>query len=160
MILSISDECPVGTVYTYLISGKLKKCFHLDIVKIVAKLLLFKLTSPSKDPPEFPTKTNNLIEALATPVLNQPSALVVLNSLIEGFKTYDIKTPFTLTWPFLWLGNALRNKQLASQYLAPGHVPNLTTYEGYATFLDQYREKQRVRLPYLLHAIKPIVFRW
>ena len=144
MFLSISDECPIGTVYTYSMSGKLKKCFHLDVVKIVAKHLLFKLTSPSEDPPELPTKTNNLMEAPATPVLNQPSALVVVNSLIEGLKTYDIKTPFTLTWPFLWLGNALRNKKLASQYLAPGHVLNLTTYDRYATFLDKYREKQRV----------------
>ena len=134
-------------------SGKLKKCFHLDIVKIVAKLLLFKLTSPSEQPPEFPTKTNNLIEALATPVLNQPPGLVIVSSLIDGLKTYDIKTPFTVTWPFLWLGNAIRNKQMASQYLAPGCIPNLTTYDGYATFLDKYREKQKVIL-LRLHSIK------
>ena len=95
MFLSISDECPVGTIYTYLMSGKLKKCFHLNIVKIEAKLWLFKLTSPSEDPPEFPTKTNNLKEALATPVLNQSSNLVVVHSLIEGLKTYDIKNPLT-----------------------------------------------------------------
>jgi hypothetical protein len=98
-----------------------------------------------ENPPEFPTETNNLIEAVAAPLLNQPSALVVVNGLIEGFKTYNIKNPFTLTWPFLWLGNALRNKQLSLQYLAPGNVPNLTTYDEYAAFLDEYREKQRVR---------------
>jgi hypothetical protein len=117
----------------------------LSIAKIVIRLLKYKLTSPLENPPEFPTETNNLIEAVAAPVLNQPSALVVVNSLIEGFKTYNIRNPFTLTWPFLWLGNALRNKQLSLQYLAPGNVPNLTTYDGYAAFLDEYREKQRVR---------------
>ena len=117
----------------------------MSIAKIVIRLLKFKLTSPLENPPEFPTETNNLIEAVAAPVLNQPSALVVVNSLIEGFKTYNIRNPFTLTWPFLWLGNALRNKQLSLQYLAPGNVPNLTTYDGYAAFLDEYREKQRVR---------------
>jgi hypothetical protein len=117
----------------------------LSIAKIVIRLLKYKLTSPLKNPPEFPTETNNLIEAVAAPLLNQPSALVVVNSLIEGFKTYNIRNPFTLTWPFLWLGNALRNKQLSLQYLAPGNVPNLTTYDGYAAFLDEYREKQRVR---------------
>ena len=117
----------------------------MSIAKIVIRLLKYKLTSPLKNPPEFPTETNNLIEAVAAPLLNQPSALVVVNSLIEGFKTYNIRNPFTLTWPFLWLGNALRNKQLSLQYLAPGNVPNLTTYDGYAAFLDEYREKQRVR---------------
>ena len=117
----------------------------MSIAKIVIRLLKYKLTSPLENPPEFPTETNNLIEAVAAPVLNQPSALVVVNSLIEGFKTYNIRNPFTLTWPFLWLGNALRNKQLSLQYLAPGNVPNLTTYDGYAAFLDEYREKQRVR---------------
>ncbi|CAB4021080.1 arachidonate 5-lipoxygenase-like, partial [Paramuricea clavata] len=140
------DECPVGTIYTYMRSGKLKKCFNLTIAKIVVRLLKYKLTSPLENPPEFPTETNNLIEAIAAPVLNQPSALVVVNSLIEGLKTYNIKNPFTLTWPFLWLGNALRNKQLSLQYLAPGNVPNLTTYDGYAAFLDEYREKQRGKL--------------
>ena len=104
----------------------------------------YKLTSPSENPPEFPTNTTNLAEAIAAPVLNQPASLVVVNSLIEGFKDYNIKTPLKLTWPFLWLGNSLRNKQMSLQYLAPGHVPSLKTYDDYAAFLDEYREKQRV----------------
>ncbi len=115
------------------------------MVKTAARLMKYKLSSPSENPPEYPTGTTNLIEAIAAPVLNQPSSLVVVNSLIEGLKTYNIKSPFTLTWPFLWLGNALRNQQLSLGYLAPGNVPNLTTYDGYAAFLDEYREKQKVR---------------
>ena len=125
--------------------GRLKECFSLNLVKLVLKLHKYRLTEPSEDPPEFPTETTNLIEAVATPVLNHPSSVVVLNGLLQGLKSYDIKKPLKLTWPFLWLGNSLRNKQLATQYLAPGRVPNLTTYDGYAAFFDEYREKQKVR---------------
>ena len=134
-------------------AGKLKECFKLNIVKIAFKLIKYKLTSPLENPPEFPSETSNLIEAIATPVLNQPAALVVVNSLINGFKAYSIKKPLTLTWPFLWLGNALRNKQLSVQYLAPGHVPNLTTYDGYANFFKEYRDKQKVRSLLNMHSV-------
>lgn len=130
-------------------SGKLKKCFDWDIKKIALRLMKYKLTSPLENPPEFPTETNNLIEAIAAPVLNQKSSLVVVNSLINGLKDYNIKTPLKLTWPFLWLGNSIRNKQLATSYLIPGSQPNLTTYNGYADFFDEYRGKQRVRKRYL-----------
>ena len=140
------EGCPVGTIFTYYWARKLKECFKLNIVKIVFKLMKYKLTSPLENPPEFPTETSNLIEAVATPVLNQPAALVVVNSLINGFKAFNIKKPFTLTWPFLWLGNALRNKQLSVQYLAPGNVPDLSTYDGYATFFKEYRDKQKENL--------------
>jgi hypothetical protein len=114
------------------------------MVKIAGKLLKYRLTSPLENPPDFPKETSNLIEAVATPLLNQPAALVVVNSLINGLKTYDIKSPFTLTWPFVWLGNAQRNKQLSLKYLAPGNVPDLSTYDGYADFFEEYRDKQKV----------------
>ena len=140
-------------------SGNLKKCFNFNVVKSAVRLLKYKLTSPLENPPDFPTETSNLIEAVAAPVLNQPSALVVVNSLIEGLKTYSIKSPFTLTWPLLWLGNALRNKQLSLGYLAPGNVPNLTTYDGYAAFLDEL-EKNKKYDHYItfMHAI--VLFFW
>ena len=140
------EECPVGTIFNYLWAKKLKKCFKLNIIKIAFKLMKYKLTSPLENPPEFPTETSDLIEAVAAPVLNQPAALVVVNSLINGFKAYNIKKPLTLTWPFLWLGNSLRNKQLSGHYLAPGNVPNLTTYDGYAAFFKEYRDKQKGNL--------------
>ena len=104
----------------------------------------YKLTSPLENPPEFPTETNNLVEALAAPVLNQPSSLVVASSLINGFKDYNPKKLLQLTWPFLWFGNAQRNKVFPLQYLSPGSTPNLNTSDEYAALMDEYRKKQKV----------------
>ena len=122
----------------------MKECFQLSLKDIAIRQFKYKLTAPLENPPEFPNETDNLFEAIAAPLLNQPAALVVANSLVQGFKDYNVKTPLKLTWPFLWLGNALRNQRMPLEYLAPGHVPNLETYDGYAAFLEEYRERQRV----------------
>ena len=125
-------------------NDKLKECFQLSLKDIAIRQFKYKLTAPSENPPEFPTETDNLIEAIAAPVLDQPAALVVANSLVQGFKDYNVKTPLKLTWPFLWLGNSLRNQRMSLEYLAPGHVPDLKTYDDYAAFFEEYRERQRV----------------
>ena len=109
------------------------------LIKRLADLALqrsfYKLSTPLDPPLHYPNQTQNVLEALPFPLLDQSSKKVILRSLFTP--ELDEKN-----WIIRYLGMANRNEELLKSILKTENYQVFTKYSQYAKLLETFREEQ------------------
>ena len=95
----------------------------------------YKLTTPPTEPLAYPNQTTNLLQAVPFPLLNQPSAKVVLRSALRP----DLDEQ---SWLIRYLSMVQRNKNLVKKTLKSRNYQPFTNYLDYAELLKSFRDEQ------------------